>query len=145
MGFSCKGVLRPIFFLTTVTHDLYLNMLRDTVLPQLQRQHGNDDFFFQQDGAPPHYVITVCKFLDEQAPNRWKGRRGPVEWPPRSPDLTPMDFFFWVFVKNKVFSRKPHTVDDTIHCLREACQETDDSKELCTRVCLSVASRLQEC
>ena len=48
-------------------------MLRDTVLPQLQGQHGNDDFFFQQDKAPPPYAITVHKFLDEQLPNRWIG------------------------------------------------------------------------
>jgi len=47
--------------------------------------------------------------------------------------------------QKKVFSRKPHIVDDMIHCLREACQETDDNKELCARMCLSVASRLQEC
>jgi hypothetical protein len=23
------------------------------------------------------------------------GRRGPVPWPPQSPDLTPLDFFLW--------------------------------------------------
>jgi hypothetical protein len=62
VGLSYKGVLGPISFHTTLTHDPYLNMLRDTVLPQLQRQHDNDDFFFQQDGAPPHYAVTVCKF-----------------------------------------------------------------------------------
>jgi hypothetical protein len=32
-----------------------------------------------------------------------------------------------------------------IRCIREACQEIDDNKELCAKVCLSVASRLQEC
>jgi hypothetical protein len=67
-----------------------------------------------------------------------------VEWPPRSPDLTPMDFFFWGVVKDKVFSRKLCTVDDKIRCIREACRETDDNKELCAKVCWSVASRLQE-
>ena len=46
------------FFHTTVIHDLYLNMLMDTVLPQLWRQHDNGDFF-QQDGAPPHCAVTV--------------------------------------------------------------------------------------
>jgi len=56
-----------------------------------------------------------------------------------------MDFFFWGVVKDKVFSRKPWTVDDMIRCIREACQEIDDSKELCAKVCLSVACRLQEC
>jgi len=30
-------------------------------------------------------------FLDETFPGRWVGRRGPTAWPPRSPDLTPLD------------------------------------------------------
>jgi hypothetical protein len=77
-GLLCKGVFKSIFFHTVVTHDLYLNMLRNNVLPQLQRQRNNDDFF-QQDGAPPHYAIKVHKFLDEQLPSRWIGQRGPVE------------------------------------------------------------------
>ena len=25
-------------------------------------------------------------------------------WPPRSPDITPIDFFLWRYVKDKVFS-----------------------------------------
>ena len=103
-------------------------MLRDTVLPQLQRQHDNDDFLFQQDGTPPHYAVTTRKFLDERLSNRWIGRRGPVEWPPRSPDFNPMDFFFWGVVKDKVFSRKPRTVDDMIRRIREACQEIGNNK-----------------
>ena len=85
------------------------------------------------------------KFLDEQLPNRWIGQQEPVEWPPRSPDLTPMDFFFWGVVKEKVFLRKPRTVDDMICRIRKARQEIDDNKELCAKVCLRVASRLQEC
>jgi hypothetical protein len=117
----------------------------DTVIPQLQRQYNNDDYFFQQDGAPLHYAVTVRKFLDEQLPSRWIGRRGLVEWSPRSPDLTPMDFFFWGVDKDKVFSRKPRTVDDMIGCIREAYQEIDENRELCAKVCLSVASRRKEC
>ena len=52
-----------------------------------------------------------------------------MEWPHRSPDLTPMDFFFCGVVKDKVFSRKPRTVDDMIRCIGEAFQETDDNKD----------------
>jgi hypothetical protein len=29
---------------------------------------------------------------------------GPTPWPPRSPDITPLDFFLWGYVKDKVFS-----------------------------------------
>jgi len=119
-------------------------MLRDTVLPQLQRQHDKDDFFFQQDGASPHYAVTVCRFRDEQLPNRWIGRRGPVEWPQRSPDLNPVYFVFWGVVKGEVFSLMPRTVADMIRFIREECRGNDDNKELCAKVCFSVASRLQE-
>ena len=85
--------------------------------------------------------------LDQGLPNRWIGGRGSVEWPPRSPDLTPMDFFFffWGVVKDKVFSRKPHCLDDMIRYIEEACEEINEDKEVCDRVCLSVAGRLQDC
>ena len=32
--------------------------------------------------------MCVRSWLDRQFPGRWIGRRGPLEWPPRSPDLT---------------------------------------------------------
>jgi len=42
--------------------------------------------------------------LDATFPNRWIGRDGPTPWPPRSPDITPLDFSLWGYVKDKVFS-----------------------------------------
>jgi len=42
--------------------------------------------------------------LDATFPNRWIGRDGPTPWPPRSPDITPLDFFLWRYVKDKMFS-----------------------------------------
>ena len=37
-------------------------------------------------------------------PNRWIGLDGPICWPPHSPDLTPLDFFLWAYVKDRVFA-----------------------------------------
>ena len=48
---------------------------------------------FQQDGAPPHCGSHVRRILDATFPNRWIERDGPTPWPPRSPDITPLDFF----------------------------------------------------
>ncbi|GBM09709.1 hypothetical protein AVEN_186414-1 [Araneus ventricosus] len=59
---------------------------------------------FQQDGAPPHWGSLVRNFLDETFPDRWIGRNGPTPWPPRSPDITPLDFFFWGYIKDRVFA-----------------------------------------
>ncbi|GBN43880.1 hypothetical protein AVEN_235910-1 [Araneus ventricosus] len=59
---------------------------------------------FQQDGAPPHWGSLVRDFRDEIFPDRWSGRDGPTPWPPRSPDITPLDFFFWDYIKDRVFA-----------------------------------------
>jgi len=45
--------------------------------------------YFQHDRVPPHYARRVREYLNEPFPNRWLGRGGPVEWPPRLPDFTP--------------------------------------------------------
>jgi len=36
-------------------------------------------------------------------PNRRIGRDGPTLWPPRSSDITLLEFFLWGYVKDKVF------------------------------------------
>ena len=49
---------------------------------------------------------NICNiwFLDATFPNRWIGRNGPTPWPPRSPDITSLDYFLCGYVKDKVFS-----------------------------------------
>ena len=77
-------------------------MLELYVAPQLEE--FQPWIIFQQDGAAPHWGSHVRRFLDAAFPNRWIGRDGPTPWPPRSPDITPLDFFLWGYVKDKVFS-----------------------------------------
>jgi len=65
----------------------------ENVGPVIEDMFGHEEIYFQQDGAPPHYHRDVRAYLDATYPNTWIGRRGSVEFPARSPDLTPMDFF----------------------------------------------------
>ncbi|GFW35264.1 uncharacterized protein TNCV_3004221 [Trichonephila clavipes] len=51
--------------------------------------------WFQQDGAPAHFSISVRNHLDATCGERWIGRGGPVHRPPRSSDLSCLDYFFW--------------------------------------------------
>ncbi|GBL60335.1 hypothetical protein AVEN_89352-1 [Araneus ventricosus] len=59
---------------------------------------------FQQNGAPPHWGSLVRDFLHETFPDRRIGRDGPTPWLSRSPDITPLDFFFLGYIKDRVFS-----------------------------------------
>ena len=65
---------------------------------------------FQQDGAPPHYVRLVREWLDNNYSEQCIGRRGPIEWPPRSPDVTPLGFFLWGHLKSVVFKTQPDSI-----------------------------------
>jgi hypothetical protein len=58
---------------------------------------------FQQGGAPPHFLKEMVDFLNRKFPEKWVGRGGPITWPPRSPHLTPFNFFFWGYIKNAVY------------------------------------------
>ncbi|GFV94930.1 putative mariner [Trichonephila clavipes] len=49
---------------------------------------------FQQDEFPPHYSLDVHQYLKQAFSHLWMERRGSIKWPPHSPDLTPIDFFF---------------------------------------------------
>jgi hypothetical protein len=46
--------------------------------------------------------MNVRRSLNATFQDRWIGRGGPIRWPPRSPDLTPLDYFLWDYVKDRV-------------------------------------------
>ena len=57
-----------------------------------------------QDGAPCHCTNQNMRYLDSQYQDRVVGRKSirGRDWPARSPDLNPLDFFLWGFLKSKV-------------------------------------------
>ena len=72
----------------------YRTRLETHFLPFVNIQF--EEMVFQQDGAPAHYARVVCNLLNKELDGRWIERRGSIEWPARSPGLTPLDFFFGV-------------------------------------------------
>jgi len=46
----------------------------------------------------------VTGVLNERSLDAWIGRGGPIPWPPRSPDLSPLDFSLWRYIKNIVYA-----------------------------------------
>ncbi|GBO17465.1 hypothetical protein AVEN_67160-1 [Araneus ventricosus] len=52
--------------------------------------------------------------------NQVNGYGGFVEWPPRSPDLTPLDFV-WGHIKGQVYATPPPTLQDLRRSITDAC------------------------
>ncbi|KAJ4449220.1 hypothetical protein ANN_00617 [Periplaneta americana] len=100
MAGLCEGDNKPAGSLKAIcrlTGQAYTNFLENTIphvledTPLINRQH----IHFLHDGAPAHFSSTARRYLDRRFPDRWIGRGGPIAWPPRSPDLNPLDFYLW--------------------------------------------------
>ena len=97
---------------------------------------------FQLDGAPAHWGLQVRAFLNTNFPQRWIGRDGPTPWPPRSPDLTPCDFFLWGFIKTRVFRVPVHNILELRERITEAFAEV--TNDMLANTWREVESRLQQ-
>ncbi|GFU25124.1 DUF4817 domain-containing protein [Trichonephila clavipes] len=69
------------------------------------------ELWFQQDGATCHTARATIDLLKDTFGDRLISRFGPVNWPPRSCDLTPLDYFLWGYVKSLIYVDKPQTLD----------------------------------
>jgi hypothetical protein len=89
-------------------------MLEVSIVPTIHQLH-EDEIYYQQDGAPPHYHHDVRAYLDYNFPDRWIDRRGIAGNPQYSPDLTPLYFNLWGKQKGSEYSSKPATLQELRH------------------------------
>ncbi|GFX40380.1 uncharacterized protein TNCV_4320131 [Trichonephila clavipes] len=110
------GIIGPYFFKNdeghnvTVNADRYRAMITNFFIPELNN-HDVQELWFQQDGATCHTARATIDLLKDTFGHRLISRFGPVNWPPRSCDLTPLDYFLWGYVKSLVYADKPQTLD----------------------------------
>lgn len=154
-GILGNEIIGPIFIEDNLTGQLYLNLLENVIDPlitqSLESQVDEEDnplldeqnLHFQQDGAPPHYALHVRQWLDQRYPDKWIGRRGALEWPARSPDLTPLDFFLWGYLKTMVYKTPLHDIQDLRHRITDTCRQIN--KETFTNVRQEFENRLYFC
>ena len=90
-------------------------ILKPFIKEDIPKLYPNKDFLFQQDSAPSHRSKMTRKFLRENKIPYIT----PEQWLPNSPDVAPMDFFLWGYLKWRVNQRKFKTLNGLKKVIRE--------------------------
>jgi hypothetical protein len=90
----------------TFNVNTYLDMMQLYAVPQIE--HLTATHHFARRWCFTHWGLC----LNRTFPGTWIGRDGPMPWPTRSPDITPLDFFLWGYVKSNVFRAPVNGLDD---------------------------------
>lgn len=109
-------------------------------------QEFRDDVWIMFDGAPIH---TYCRFREYVA-RKFHGRvimkYCRIPWPPRSPDLNILDFFFWGVLKTFIYEKYPNppqSVEECCERIREAVGNI--SKGMIRRAQQNILKRVHCC
>ncbi|GFW90168.1 uncharacterized protein TNCV_1789891 [Trichonephila clavipes] len=114
-------------------------MITNFFIPELNN-HDVQELWFQQDGATCHTARATIDLLKDTFGDRLISRCGPVNWPPRSCDLTPLDYFLRGYVKSLVYADKPQTLDHLEDNIRRVI--ADIRSQMLEKVIESWTSRL---
>jgi len=95
------------------TSQTYLDLLKRQV-PSMDSSNN----YFQQDGGSIHKADKVVALLKSNHLHHWIGMKSSEnEWPPRSPDLSPLDYLFWSYVQSKLLDYAMETQEDLYNAL----------------------------
>lgn len=146
-GICSNRLIGPYILPARLAGATFLDFL-ENVLPDLLEDLPlglRRNMWFLLDGAPAHFSVHVRNWLNGHYPNRWVGRNGPVVWPPRSPDINPIDFFLWGHIKNVVYATEVQTVDDLWQRIQAACTDLRQNPNVFERVRNSFLRRAEVC
>jgi len=101
--------------------------------------------YFQHDGAPSHYTRHVMQHLNDTFPNRWIGRGSTINWPPKSPDLIPLDFCLCSLMKSEVYRKTVDTPDELLVNMMDVIARIKECQDALRRTTRHVFTRVAKC
>jgi len=146
-GIINNQLVGPFILEGPLTGEIYLRFLQEelSLLMENIPLRNRVQMWLQHDGAPPHFSRQVTAFLNNSYHDRWIGRGGPVSWPPRSPDLTPLDYFLWGHMKSMVYAKQSHNRDELINRIMDAATQIRNSPGMVEQAVRSLLRRARLC
>ena len=123
---SCNRLYGPFFFedAQTITGlSIFKSKTSETYFGMLETVLDVDitpDIWFQKDGTTAHTSVIARDWLKARFGDKVISHLTDFPWLARSPDLSPLDFCLWSYVKEKVFSTRPSSIDNLKIAIREA-------------------------
>jgi len=140
-------LIGPFFLEGHLTGGVYLRFLQEE-LPRLLEDvplNKRGRMYFQHDGAHPHFSHDVRNFLNYHFPGQWIGHGGPHNWPSRSPELSPLDYCVWGWMKELVHSVKLVMQDELVGRVLDAADRIINSQRKLQRATRAVHNRAAAC
>lgn len=146
-GIVDNYLIGPFIFENNLSGENYLLFLQNDLQALLDDIPLNirQALHYQLDGAPPHYANQVRQHLNRIFPGRWIGRGGPISWPARSPDLTPLDFCLWGWLKSEVYKLKVDNRDALILRIMNAAAHIREQQDELRKATSSLRKRARKC
>ena len=139
-GVTSTGEKTPLFFIeegVKVNQHVYLELLKEKLVPWVNATFEEGGITLQQDGATSHTANLVQEWCKRNMAGFW-----PKElWPPSSPDLNPMDLAIWSILESKACSSNHPSVEILKHELKTCWDEI--SEETIRASCSQVPDRLR--
>lgn len=146
-GIIGNTIIGPYFFQENVNGESYEELITDYVLPELHIQgFDSEEIIYMHDGAPAHRTRTVRETLDLNF-HGWIGQGDGttkiLDWPPRSPDLNPLDFYLWGYLQHQVHLNDHDDTDELENSITNEIMRIPD--DTLGRVRQNFAKRLRLC
>ncbi|CAH1962521.1 unnamed protein product [Acanthoscelides obtectus] len=131
-GIIGSKIVGPFFYEGTLTGERYVEFMSEILtnfldeLDLISRHH----LHFQQDGAPAHTSRGTYHFLS-------------TTFNDQSPDLNPLDYFLWGYLKNQIYKRRYDNLDALKTAVREKITQIDSRTIL--KTVRAVEKRAQKC
>jgi len=81
---------------------------------------------------------------NREFPNRRIGRGGAQNWPPRSPDLNPLDYRVWGYMKTMAYAHKVSTTEELLQRILSAARSINNTAVL-RKFTSSLVTRVRKC
>jgi hypothetical protein len=96
-------------------------------------------------GVPAHFSRAVRDVLNNTYYDRRIGRGGPTAWPPRSPDLNPLDCYLWGHLNTLVYVTPLGKREALHHRTAKACQTIRNYSGISEQMRRSRMRRVEVC